>query len=75
LRQIFADPFLVNWTFDVELLARYIALADGTANLENIAVEKPLQQWLEVPGSKLKITDFIKAIGELVTIWRYLHHL
>lgn len=75
LRQVFAKPFTVNWIFDVEILARYILLTkyQGAAPLNDIACEYPLRQWLDVPGSKLKVRDFAVAVFEMAKIWQVLH--
>ncbi|MDA8160180.1 MAG: glycosyltransferase [Desulfobacteraceae bacterium] len=75
LRRVFARPFTVNWIFDVELMARFILIArqETGGRLEEIACERPLEQWLDVPGSKLKAADFLRAIYELAQIWALLH--
>jgi glycosyltransferase involved in cell wall biosynthesis len=68
LRGALSQPFLARWIFDVELLARL-----QEAPLREAIYEQPLDQWTEVPGSKLKATDFLKAPGELLQIYaRYL---
>jgi glycosyltransferase involved in cell wall biosynthesis len=75
LKVIFGKPFIVNWTFDVELLARFI-LAErfiGTGSLKERALEYPLEEWIEVPGSKIKPIYFLVAIVELVKIFLFLH--
>lgn len=74
LRAAFSEPFASRWIFDVEILAR---LKNGyqSAGLGDVSAavyELPLDHWEEVPGSKLKSGDFLKAILELSTIyWRY----
>ncbi len=75
LKVIFGKPFIVNWTFDVELLARFI-LAErfiGTGSLKEHALEYPLEEWTEVPGSKIKPIYFSVAIVELIKIFLFLH--
>ena len=67
----FAAPFCVRWIFDVELLARLAHLAEPNATgLASGVYELPLEQWRDVPGSKLKGRDFVNAIGELWRIHR-----
>jgi len=75
LRQVFAKPFTVNWVFDVEILARYLLLIrhQGGEPLATSACEYPLEEWRDVPGSKLKVRDFVVAIYEMVRIWAILH--
>ncbi len=74
LRKVFAKPFMVNWIFDVEILARFILLTEeqGERPLEEIACEYPLRQWHDIPGSKLKARDFWRAIYETTQIWNIL---
>ncbi len=71
VRDIFAQPFNVSWTFDVELLARLAKLAreGAVAPLARSAMEYPLRRWRDVSGSKLKPTAALKAGAELATLW------
>lgn len=75
LRVIFGKPFIVNWTFDVEILARFILLERflGAGSIKDCAVEYPLEEWTGVPGSKIKAIDFARAIVELIKIFLLLH--
>jgi glycosyltransferase involved in cell wall biosynthesis len=70
-RSLFQEPFLSRWIFDVELLVRWRQLCRsiGAAAHEQW-YELPLDEWREVRGSKLKSTDFLRAIGELWAIRR-----
>ena len=69
LRKVLADPFLSSWIFDVEILARFVRLNRKTpGRLHEIIFEYPLQRWEDVAGSRVKTTDFVKAVGELVRI-------
>lgn len=71
LRAAFAEPFQSRWLFDVEILARL--QADGQRpGAAEIVYEYPLPQWHDVAGSKVKPTDFPKALLELAGIyWKY----
>ena len=71
VRDIFAEPFNVSWTFDVEVLARLAKLArEGTiAPLARSAMEYPLRHWRDVSGSKLKPSAALKAGAELATLY------
>lgn len=75
LRQVFATPFTVSWVFDVEILARYLLLTtnQGVQHFAVSACEYPLEQWRDVPGSKLKVVDFFLAVYEMMKIWHVLH--
>ena len=70
-----AQPFTARWTFDVEILARLVRMhRDGGDRAPASSLyEFPLEQWRDVPGSKLKGRDFVTAIGEIARVWwRYL---
>lgn len=70
--RVFAEPFCSSWIFDVELLARYLSAETppGEAPRQARLYELALPVWHDVPGSKLKPLDFIRAMAELVSIWR-----
>jgi len=72
VRSVFAEPFSVSWTFDVEILARLAQLArDGAiAPLARCAVEVPLRRWRDVSGSKLGPAAALEAGLELARLWR-----
>jgi dolichyl-phosphate beta-glucosyltransferase len=68
------DPFLSRWVFDVEILARYIALDHGdTSYLHDSIYEFPLKYWSDVAGSKVRPGDFFRAFIDVFRIYlRYL---
>ncbi len=69
---LFREPFGTRWVFDVELLARLIRDRRGSnrAPASKVVYEMPLRVWQDVAGSKLRATDFLKAIGEVASIYR-----
>lgn len=71
-RFLFDRPFGSRWIFDVELLARLARLRSrfGLSPVQEVVYELPLDVWREVPGSKLRARDFLRAAWELVSIWR-----
>ena len=69
LAALFDERFCVNWTFDVELLARLIALR-GLARAYDSLYELPLERWEDVAGSKVKPRDFALAFLEIARLWR-----
>jgi glycosyltransferase involved in cell wall biosynthesis len=68
-RTIFATPFRTSWVFDVEMLGRYVQLV-GPAEAEATIVECPLQAWVDVPGSKLRLHHGLRAGWDLLLIRR-----
>lgn len=74
LAVVFGKPFLVKWIFDVEILARFMILERFTeiTPLMDSAVEIPLEQWVDIPGSKISFGAFIFAAVELTKIWYFL---
>ncbi len=65
-RKLFEEPFGSRWIFDVEMLARHL---EGRTTPHQIR-ELPLDQWTDVEGSKVKPTDFFRALGELIQVHR-----
>jgi hypothetical protein len=70
-RQIFAEPFISSWLFDVELFARIIALY-GRQQASQMIYEIPLQRWTDVGDSKISAGYLPKIPVELAKIyWKY----
>jgi len=69
-RQVFAQPFITSWVFDVELLARIVAV-EGIAHAGDCIVEIPLLRWSDVGGSKLRLRHYFTALMDL---WRIFRH-
>ena len=75
VRTLFRDPFVTDWIFDVEILARLVALhrAGQAPAPETLIYELPLRAWQDVAGSKVTPMDFPRALAELLRIYiRYL---
>lgn len=68
-RQIFRDTFSSNWFFDIELFVRTRKILGNDAYNREVE-EVPLQEWKEVKGSKLKLTDFMKAPFQVYKIYK-----
>jgi dolichyl-phosphate beta-glucosyltransferase len=66
---LFAERFLSRWIFDVEIIARFVQQR-GRDAAANAIYELPIQAWHDVKGSKVKSTDFIRALKDLWKIHR-----
>lgn len=72
LRKLFLQPFISRWVFDVEIIARRIQ-QERTGRATPVAdaiFEFPLDRWTDVPGSKLRLADFVRVIWDLMRIRR-----
>jgi len=72
-RRLTERPFLSRWTFDVEMLARYISELGPARAAEGI-YEYPLESWEDVAGSKVKPHDFFVALRDVARIWWTYRH-
>jgi glycosyltransferase involved in cell wall biosynthesis len=70
--RLFEQPFLSRWLFDVEILARLARLhREGAGGApEAVVHEHPLEEWSDVPGSKVRPMDFPRALADLRRIRR-----
>jgi len=64
IKDIFNDPFISPWFFDVEIFARYINKF-GEKKLFHKVLEVPLNNWIEKGDSRLGKLDFLKVPFEL----------
>src|SRR5436190_21772860 len=69
MREIFGEPFLSRWIFDVEIIARFVRQRGRDAAAKAI-YELPIKTWHDVKGSKVKSTDFLRALRDLWKIHR-----
>jgi dolichyl-phosphate beta-glucosyltransferase len=60
---LFKEPFSTKWLFDVEIFLRL-----KNAGLINAAIEEPLNEWNDIPGSKLSFKNLFQIIKEIKTI-------
>ena len=71
LSQVLSQPFISRWVFDVEIIARFIALHhQDSGPLHDSIYEYPLEKWEDVAGSKVKPGDFLLAFGDTLRIRR-----
>ncbi|HET8796580.1 MAG TPA: glycosyltransferase [Thermoanaerobaculia bacterium] len=69
LQELFEQPFLSRWLFDVEIIARFV-LQRGRDAAARAIYELPIMVWHDVKGSKVKHTDFLRALRDLLRIRR-----
>ncbi len=69
IQKVFQTKFISKWLFDIELFARVI-IHKGYDYFNEAAFEKPLNQWLEKGGSKIKLSDMFQFPLELLKINR-----
>lgn len=62
--KLWDSPFLSRWIFDVEIVARLVQLRGRNAAAAAI-YEIPITHWHDVKGSKVKTTDFFRALADL----------
>ena len=67
LKNTLDDPFISKWIFDVELFFRMKKQKSLTVG---DYIEIPLTYWEDVGGTRLKVTDFLKAPFELLQLYR-----
>lgn len=67
-KEVFKDPFLSRWFFDVEIFFRLIVFY-GRDKVGREVIEIPLDIWIEKGATKVGGADFIKAPFELLRIW------
>ena len=69
-RRLFAEPFVTNWVFDVEIVARFVNARHGTSltPVADAIFEYPLRVWRDVAGSKVKVWDFFRAVADMMRI-------
>jgi dolichyl-phosphate beta-glucosyltransferase len=64
--EVFLRPFLSRWIFDVEIIARLVKRW-GRDRVAHSLYELPITRWHDVKGSKVRSTDFLRALRDL---WR-----
>lgn len=66
---LFARPFCSRWTFDVEIIARYIQKVGSVTIAAGQIFEFPLYVWKDVAGSKVKPRHFLIALFDMCRIY------
>ena len=69
LARVLKAPFLSRWIFDVEIIARFLALhREQSAYARSAIYEMPLDRWEDVDGSKVSALDFARSFVDLIYI-------
>ena len=66
LKAVVGEPFISKWIFDVELFMRLQKSGVPISTWYEI----PLENWEDVAGSRLKLTDFLKAPLEMLALYK-----
>ena len=64
---VFAEPFVSRWFFDVEIFARVVIII-GKSSARQQIVEVPLQQWKDKDGSNIRFKQYFVAPIDLLKI-------
>jgi dolichyl-phosphate beta-glucosyltransferase len=71
LNEVLETPFGSRWVFDVEMIARLLHLHGRNVDRVRATIyEFPLHAWEDIAGSKVRSGDFVKAIREVLAIYR-----
>jgi len=72
IRDAFDHPFRSRWAFDVELIERILEragpLREARGEQWAAIVEYPLESWVDVAGSKLRLSAALRATADLVSV-------
>jgi len=75
IRKAFNEPFLTGWLFDVELIARVVIAKQASGDTRDghcSIIERPLDEWVDVEGSKIKLSHFPSIAKDMATLlYRY----
>ena len=72
-RELFREPFRTRWIFDAEVIARLIARlgAHSDPSARDVIYEYPLHAWMDVRGSKVGPSDYLRAAVDLFRIYNH----
>lgn len=68
-QQVFKEPFVSRWLFDVEVISRLQELYPIN-ELNQIIFEQPLTVWKEMGDSKIRLKDLLKMPYQLFLIYK-----
>lgn len=62
-------PFVSRWIFDVELIARFMAVEEDR-DVTSLVYEVPLHEWRDRPESKVGLRGYLRSIVDLARLCR-----
>ncbi len=67
---LFSKKFKTKWIFDLEIFFRLLQLYKNI-NINLYSKEVPIEEWIDVKGSKLKLSHLLKIPFELLKLVNY----
>jgi len=61
LKTALNKPFTTRWFVDLEIFSFY-------AKQKNFIVEEPISSWRDIPGSKIKLIEYLRILIDLIKI-------
>jgi glycosyltransferase involved in cell wall biosynthesis len=69
LREVLESPFRTRWFFELEILLRWSSKNSSQPMMR--IWEVPLNNWFEVPGSKITSRDYLRILREIFYVMAY----
>ena len=69
LKEVLQAPFRTRWFFELEILLRWASHAKGERRMR--IWEVPLNNWFEVPGSKINSREYFRILREMFYVMTY----
>lgn len=69
LREVLESPFRTRWFFELEILLRWSSRNLGQPMMR--IWEVPLNDWFEVPGSKINFREYFRILREIFFVMTY----
>lgn len=69
IKNVFNEPFISRWLFDLEILARY-KVVNGSKEFNEKLIEVPVIEWIEKENSNVSYLHFFSILSDLIKIKR-----
>lgn len=70
VKELFSDPFISRWLFDIELILRFEM---AHSEHRNSCYELPLSEWIHVGASKVSFSTYTRAMVDFIRIYNNYH--